>query len=220
MRKRATGRETFNHARHSGWTRLIAAQIECAGFVTPVLTREQAVPIKCAEERPRCDRANVSSFSAQRLRCVPNFTEPAQLFFARATEMRFGHGNRQTVAVAGFAQQWRRSRDALETSTDGSDIGVTIAPVSAICLRRMIAQVLVEIPLARDVVIDPDDVRRAGVLIKELEIGLLGAERREITPHWMRAVDASAQKIPAQPAPLVFKIGLILQTGRCNGLAE
>ena len=60
-----------------------------------------------------------------------------------------------------------------------------------------------------------------GLSANQSELALArAAAPAQVIPQRMPAVDAAAQQVPAQPAPLVLEVGLIREERRAVGLAE
>src|SRR5690606_31195651 len=97
---------------------------------------------------------------------------PAKLLFARAAHMGFRDGDGQPIALPGLDEQrfdsWRRN----VRNADRLHVGVNVTAVAAVKRRREPLAVVVQVPIARDVVVDPDDVRRARGLAKDRELAL------------------------------------------------
>src|SRR5205085_243265 len=89
--------------------------------------------------------------------------EPAHLFFPGAAVMHFADDHWDLIPMPGLPQALAGS-DAAAKRIDahGLDIHVDLLAVRAGCLVRVAAQTMIEKALARQVMIDADDVRTSG----------------------------------------------------------
>jgi hypothetical protein len=132
--------------------------------------REQAVPVVAAEQRPGGDGAYVDALPAEASRRVPRLGEPAELLLARRPVVDLGDRDRETITLPGLAQKILQPADACGIRhTQRLNVGVLIFPVVVRADAGVALQALVEEPLAREVVVDADDVGRARVRDEALE---------------------------------------------------
>ena len=79
---------------------------------------------------------------------------------------------------------------------------------------------LVEEAVAREVVVDADQVGRAGRLEEGVELRLAHPPAHEPRPHRVPAVDAPEEEVERQPAPLVLQLGLVGERRRAVDAPE
>ena len=72
----------------------------------------------------------------------------------------------------------------------------------------------------RGVIIDTDDVRRAGVVAVPVGLVDLDSGAGKVIPQRVASVDPAAQQIPAEPAPFVEEVRQLRQLPRRVGLAQ
>jgi hypothetical protein len=166
-------RKRAEHRREGGRARLRAPNVEHARLVAAAAPARELVPAKCTEEGPRGHGADADTLGVERGSGIPDLREPAQLLVARAAVVRLRHGERQPVAQPGLAQQTLRARRAVGEHARREYVGVAVAAVAPVRVFRVAIQVFVEEPLAAQVVIDADDIGRAGVLGEPRELALL-----------------------------------------------
>src|SRR5215213_6674885 len=70
---------------------------------------------------------------------------------------------------------------------------------------------MIEIALARQIMIDAHDIGRRVCMEKEFEIHLTHAKAPEYLPPRMMPIDHPAQQVECKPAPLVLMLSLIGQ---------
>ena len=90
-------------------------------------------------------------------------------------------------------------------------IGIAVAPVAAETRRRV--QTLVEISIARQVVVEAHYVRRAGMVKEPVQLGGACATLHQPVPQWMMLGYTPSQDIDRQPAPVVLELRLRDQAG-------
>src|SRR5215207_6251707 len=103
---------------------------------------------------------------------------------------------------------------------DRFHVGVAMLAVAAVRPFRVALQLLIEVALAGEVMVDADDVRSGIGLQEEVEFLFSDAVLDQDLAPGMMAVDPSAQEIEAEPAALVFQIGLVSQKRCAERLPE
>src|SRR3954464_14216183 len=93
-------------------------------------------------------------------------------------------------------------------------------PVAAVKALGIETQPLVEIAVARQVMVDPDDVGSTFPFDKKVELILPDAVLQEGASPGVEPVDAPAEEVEAKPPTLVFAIGLVLQERPAENFAE
>jgi hypothetical protein len=114
-----------------------------------------------------------------------------------------GHGDWQAVPLPGLLQQVLEAGGAPLDRAQRQHVDVAVAAVPADRHAGVALHPLVEEPLAREVVVDPDDVRRARVGQEFLELALRDRVR-EVAPQRVVPVHAARQEVEAEPAALVL----------------
>lgn len=150
--------------------RRAAADVEGAGLVAATDPRQQAVPVAGAEERPDRDGADVGALRACLLRRLPRLREPAQLLLAGAAVLHLRQRERKAIPLPRLPEHADEARARRLEDAVRERVGVTVAPVAAALVLRIQLEPLVEKALAREVVVEADDVRRrvlADELLKE-----------------------------------------------------
>src|SRR5919202_2015081 len=84
-------------------------------------------------------------------------------------------------------------------------------PVAPVAVFRIALEVLVEEALAAQIMVDADDVRRAGVFLEPGQLGLLGTRPAEVLPEWMITSQAAAEQVEASPATSILQLRLVRQ---------
>ena len=120
--------------------------------------------------------------------------------------MGLGDGHRQAVAVPDLAQQRADPGRGRGQHARGLDVGIRLAPVAAMVGLGIALQPMVQPALAGGVVIDADDIRRAGMVAEPQQLRRVDAGAGQIVPQRMTGIDLAAQQIPTEPAALVEKI--------------
>jgi hypothetical protein len=105
------------------------------------------------------------------------------LFLTRAADVRLCHGEGQVIALPRLAQHARRACDPFTACPHRHDIRVRLSTISAVGVRRVGCEVFIEQSLARDVVVHPDDIGRAGALLKSGKLSLRDADAAEPMPN-------------------------------------
>src|SRR5581483_6517122 len=82
---------------------------------------------------------------------------------------------------------------------------IALASVSAVAAGVMASKTMIEIAIARHVVIQAEHVDWRRVLDEPLELTLLGARVAQIGVKGMRAGHAAEQQVDAQPPPFVLE---------------
>jgi hypothetical protein len=205
--------------RDGGRPRLLRAHIERSRLIVAAAPDQERVPIVAAEQRPGRDRAHVRAAGAQPQRRVPDLLEPAELLLAGAAEMDLGRGERQPVAAPGVEGQALEPGETRGADAHRVEIEVAVAAVVDAGPRRITLHPVVQEALAGRVVVEPDDVRRAGVGGQLLEL-TADAGTRQIGPERMPRRDPPGQEIEGQPAARVLVAGLIGEPWRAVGLRE
>jgi hypothetical protein len=201
--------------------RLLPAHVERSRLVDAVALRQERIPVDRAEQGPHRHGADVGALGLDGLGRVPDLHEPAQLLVAGAAVVRLRDGDGPAVALPDLAQA-RGGSDLLGRQRHAHRLGVgeAMPAVAAPQVLGVAAQALVEEALAREIVIDADDVGGGVALEEQLEVGLGHAGVDEPAPERVLAVDASAQEVEGEPAALVVVLGLIGELRRREGLAE
>ena len=92
------------------------------------------------------------------------------MLFSRASGVGFGHRQRQLIALPRLRKHTTVRRGVTCGDANGVNVRVRVASVSAMTVLWIGADALVEIPVTRQVVIQADDVRRARLVEKCLEL--------------------------------------------------
>src|SRR4051812_46816912 len=95
-----------------------------------------------------------------------------------------------------------------------------MAAVAAAATRRKQLGLLVQEPVARDVVVDPDDAGRTRCAHESIELCGGGAALLEKLAQRMTHIDAPAEQIPSEPAPSVVELRLIGDARRARSRPE
>ncbi len=152
---------------------------------------------------------------------TPHLVQPAELFLAGAAVVRFGHRDRQVVALPGFAKERFRPRCTLRQDPRRQHIHVGVPPVRPRDFGRITIHPVVQEPLAAEVRVDPDNIGRARVLAEPGQLSLLDASALpQPTPHQMVRRETTGQQVETDPTSLVFEIRLIRQCRGAESLAE
>ena len=134
--------------------------------------------------------------------------------------MGLGDGERDAVAFPDFRQQRRDAGGRGRERARGLDVGAGHAVGRAAVVRRVALRTVIEPALAGDVVIDADDVGRAGILAEPQELVGRDAGPGQVVPQRVLGADHAAQQVPRQPAALVVELGHVRQLGRAVGFTE
>ena len=218
--ERATGRQFAHQGGHRRRARLRSAHVEGAGLVVAAAFGHQAVPVVGAEQGPDRDGAHVGAAGAHLFRRVPDLEQPAHLVFAVGVDVGLGDGDRQAVAFPGFLQQRADARGRRGQHARGLDVGMRHAVVLVAAVLRIALGAVVQPALAGGVVVDADDVGRAGVVAEPEQVVGRGAGLDQVIPHLVLLVDHPAQQVPGQPAPLVEEVCQPLHLRRAVGLRQ
>src|SRR4029079_8920238 len=107
----------------------------------------------------------------RRVRRTRALGEPADLLFAGTPEVDLGHRDGNPVAVPGRGDVSLVAGDAFGPRPHGVRVGVGLHAVAAVQRRRIAGEVLVEIPIAGEVVVQAEDVWRNRSVGESLQIG-------------------------------------------------
>ncbi len=146
-----------------GGTRLGGAHVEGSGLVVAAALAEQGVPVERAQQRPGRHGADVGTGVARGFRGVPDLEQPAKLVFAVGIDVGFGHRQRDAVALPRLAQQRCDRRRRRRQNADRLDVDEFIGTQVTRTAARIAIEPMVQPALARHVVVDADDVGRAGM---------------------------------------------------------
>lgn len=125
----------------------------------------QAVPVKPAEQEPGGYGSDVYTLAAELFRRPPALQQPAHLLLAGAAEVSLRNRQGTLIAAPRFVEQYCGARDAA-TDPHGFDVGIAVSAVAAMSARGLAIGVLIQMTLARQVVVDANDARRARVVEK------------------------------------------------------
>ena len=154
---------------------------------------------------------------------LPDLGEPAQLLVAVAAVMDFGDRDRNAVALPRLAQPRREAGIVLQPLHPhrlGIDIGVAAVP-ARLRWSGIKVEPVVEEALAGEIMVDAEQVGRR--LRRSRTPPSPPSRSRRRTGCCARlclAVDAAAEQIEAEPAPLILVRRLVAQRLGREGLAE
>jgi hypothetical protein len=97
---------------------------------------------------------------------IPNFLEPAQLFFAGAAQVHFSDGDGPVVAFPDFLQQGLGGTNAFGANPHGFHIGVGVVVVATVGVGRVAIEPVIEEAIAGQIAVDAKNIGRAGVIEK------------------------------------------------------
>src|SRR5215208_3028021 len=130
--------------------------------------------------------------------------------------MHLRHGDRATIAFPYFTQASRRTNLLrIQRHPDRLGIGVAVPRIATRVMIRIARETLIEIALAGEIMIDPDDVRRGVSCIEEFEFGFRNPVVQQSLPPRVISHYIPAEEVEGQPAPLVLVPCLILKE-RCR----
>src|SRR5436190_19165477 len=98
--------------------------------------------------------------------------------------------------------------------TDGFHIHILVLSISSDVSKRIIFNPVIKKPFGSYIVIHTNNMRRTGIIDKKRKFFFMKPEIKKILIHRMPGIYFSKQKIIAEPAPGILKIGLVLK-GRC-----
>ncbi len=119
-----------------------------------------------------------------------------------------------------LAQSHAETVDQCTMRPDSLDVGIGLAPVAAVQVRRVQLQPIVQEPLAGDVGVDAHDVGWARRFPQARKLIFPRAAAAQPVPQRMPLVDVSAQQVERQPTALVVEGGLVGQGGRRSREAQ
>src|SRR3546814_9041726 len=99
---------------------------------------------------------------------------------------------------------------------DGLHIGIELRVAAAMAMRGIAVEPVVEEAVARQIMVDADDVRRTGIVGDGAQ-PVLKAEARKALPQRMLARHHAAEQIPARPAAQIVEPRLFAKG--CGGVA-
>jgi hypothetical protein len=201
--------------------RCAAAHVEHARLVVPREVGDHAIPVVGADQRPGGDGAQVHPAGPKFLRVLPHLDEPADLFIARGAVVAFGDRDRPLVPFPRlFQQSGHAERRVLEVAhrihvhvrhaRAVAEIAVGERPV------HVPLEAVVQQALARQVMVDADDVRRAWIVRNRAQ-ATFESERDEPLPQLMARHHHAAEQVPPHPAARVLEVRLASQ--RSGGVA-
>src|SRR5215218_8344582 len=157
----------------SGWSRFPAADVEHARLVHLIGARKQAVPINSSKQRPNRNGAHICACAAKRACRAPDHHEPPQLLITRAAVVHFRHGYGASIPRPRLAQWCKRANlEIRQVHPDRLDVRVPLAPVSPMMIIGVRGEAFVEVAIAREVMIDPDEIGGSLAAQKSREDGL------------------------------------------------
>src|SRR5215203_2207738 len=135
--------------------------------------------------------------------------------------MSLCHDNRAPVPVPGLRKARPGSeRLGRQINPDGLNVRIRMNRVAAVRPFRIAIQRLVEEALARQVMIDADDIGSGISLTEELELLLANAAANQDLVPGVVGINPSAKEVEAEPPALVLQLRLIAQQGCAEGLPE
>jgi hypothetical protein len=204
-----------------GGARRPVPDVEDPGLVELVGRRAERRPPRDAERRPNGDRAKVRTLVADGLGRPPDLEQPAELLLARAAVVRLRDREGATETIPCFLEQGSRPRRPLDEDPGREDVRVTILAVAAVRVGRVELLALIQEALAREVVVQPDDVGRARVLEEPFEL-VLGHARHvaQPRPHEHVGREPAGEEVERDPAPFVLEVLLVPEPRRRVRVAE
>src|SRR3954463_2208270 len=173
-------REGACRLRQSGWSWFPAAHVEHARLVHLIGACKEAVPIYGSKQRPNGNGAHICACGAKRAGRAPDLHEPPQLLITRAAVVHFRHGYGASIPRPRLAQSCKRANlDVRQVHPDRLDVRVPLAPVSPMMMIGVRGEAFVEVAIARQVMIDPDEVGWSLAAQKSRENGLSSLVRRD-----------------------------------------
>src|SRR5215208_1172282 len=171
---------------------------------------DQAVPVEGAEQSPDRDRPKIQAIPPQFDGSFPHLQQPAELLLPGASIMYLGHCEGEPISLPCFPQQRSRADQPFGAESNSLDISVGMPTVSPVSGRWIQCQTLVEQPLTGEIVVDPDDVGRAGIVHEESQF-LFGYTRLlpQVFPEWVPPTHPPAEQVKGKPTTLVLELGLI-----------
>ncbi len=187
-----------------------AANVEDAAFVGPGRPGQEAVPVEGAQEGPGGDRANLDPARPQPGRGVPGLLDPAHLFLAGAAVVDLGDGKGTAIARPHLKKGAFEPAGTRLEHPYSLHISELHEGVSAVPLRRVAVQPMVQKAIAGQIVVQSHHVGRAGG-VSDGGKPVAQAKVGETSPQRMMPGDAPAEQIPAHPAARVVELCLMRQ---------
>ena len=173
-------RQTLRGAAQGGKARRSGARVERAWLVESTLFHQQGVPVYGADERPHRDSLDRAAGATEVAGGLPDVMQPPQLLVAGAAMVGLRDCQGPLVAIPYFGKaRLRAGLPVRQVDAHGFCIGVAVTSVPASQIAGVGLDVGVEVTLAREIVVDPDEVRGAFALGKEVKVGPCDAEAEE-----------------------------------------
>ncbi len=207
--------------RKQGWTRNFRARVKAADIISALAPGQQRTPVHHSEYRPQGHRAQVDAFSPRRFGFRPDLVQPPHLLVARAAMVHFGDDDRDIVAVPRFLQAEARA-ELLGQLGDANRLNVDVSLMSVRAGLNVgeTFDTVIEVALARQIMVEADQVRRcgAGGQLREhfLRSGLVPQPAiKRVSGH-----HAAGEQVERQPAPVILVIRLMLKGIGCERLPD
>ncbi len=135
--------------------------------------------------------------------------------------VRFGNCHRQPIPLPRLAQTMHRPRQ----SGRQLDTHCLYVRICRQCIVAMVEfgetlQALVKETLARQIMIDTDNIWRTRRFDKECQLMLANSCVKEMSIPRMLRLDTPAQQVETEPPTFIFIVSLLLQFGCTEYLAE
>lgn len=112
------------------------------------------------------------------------------------------------------------ARDAFLAYADRLDVGVDVDPFSAAHVGGVVAGAVIEEAIAGDVVVEPDEVRDAGILAEVIEVVRVQPVADEPPAQRMIGPYAPCEQVEAEEPARVLVVGLVGERRRRVDRAE
>ena len=221
MGKVALQAQRLDRVGHGGPAGHAVTDAERAAFIVPVAPQKERGPVHRPQHGPGRHRLHHDAVRPRLLRLGPRAAEPAQLLFPGAGRMRLGHGERQAVSVVQFPQSRKEPQMRAEVGlVHCGGIGVPVPAVPAVRGRRVPPKVRVEEAVAREVVVEAEDVGRAGRRTQTCEVILRDPRRKEGRVERMPRPHPARHQVGPEKPTLVLVVGLVGKRVRREDAAE
>ena len=217
-RLRASGRELLDKGGELGGLRCLGgvAEREDAGLVRAGVAGDEVAPVEGAEKGPDGDGGDVGAGGAGLQGGLPDVVEPKDLVFDGAGDVGFRDGDRKVVALPGLGKDGSGAGDAVGIDAKGFDVDEgLLTGVSAGEACGIEVGAVVEKAVAGEVVVEAEDVGRAGIVGEPEYVCFGDAVFEEIGEEGVLAIDMAAEEIDAKPAAVLAEeaVGFELRCG-------